>query len=71
MLVTYNAHGIEGIDQDWVTEVARYSSIINGDALPPSEKKKLIQLFIDYKREDMNPLNAMKKAILLFDNIRS
>jgi hypothetical protein len=59
----------ETIDQEWVTELAKYSALIHGDTLPKAEKKRLIQLFINYQKEGFNSLSAMRKAILVFDNL--
>jgi uncharacterized protein YueI len=63
-------YSTEEIDQEWVKEIAKYSSIVN-NALSEKDKKLLIKLFIDYKSEGFNSLSAMKKAILVFDNFRS
>ena len=65
-----NFQGIEGIDQEWIIEIAKYSSIIN-HALSEKDKKLIIKLFIDYKSEGLNSSSAMKKAILVFDNCKS
>jgi len=68
---SYFLRGMEGIDQEWVREIATYSSIINGYALPTDEKKLLLRLFIDYKTEGFRSVCAMKKAILVYDSIKS
>ena len=68
---THFLRGMEGIDQEWVRELATYSSIINGYVFPEKEKKLLLQLFFDYKTEGFRSECAMKKAILVFNNIKS
>ena len=67
----YYLRGMGEIDQEWVKELAMYASIINGYALAESDKKQLISSFFNYKNEGFNSLSAMKKAILVFDCIKS
>jgi hypothetical protein len=68
---THFLRGVEGIDQEWVREIATYSSITNGYGLPTDEKKLLLRLFIDYKTEGFRSECAMKKTILVFNSIKS
>jgi hypothetical protein len=67
----YYLRGMEEIDPAWVKELATYSSIINGYALSENDKKQLIRFFFNYQNEGFNSLSAMKKAIHVFDCIKS
>ena len=61
----------EEIDQEWVKELAKYLSVIGEYNISEKEKKLFIGLFMDYKSEGFNKLSAMKKAILIFDSLKS
>ena len=66
-----DSHGTEEIDPAWVKELATYASIMNGYVLSENDKKQLLRLFFDYENEGFNSLSAMKKAILVFDSVKS
>ncbi|MCJ7571242.1 MAG: hypothetical protein MUO82_05135 [Candidatus Thermoplasmatota archaeon] len=61
----------EEIDQEWVKELAKYLSVIKDYNISEKDKKLLIRSFLDYKSEGFNQLSAMKKAILIFDSLKS
>ena len=58
------------IDQEWVKELATYISFIC-NTLTCKDKRIIMELFLDYKNDGFNQLSAMKKAILIFDSIKS
>ena len=59
------------IDPEWVKELAKYISVIRSYNITEKEKKLLLRLFFYYKSDGFNQLSAMKKAILIFDSIKS
>ena len=56
-------HGTSTNDPDWIRKLSLYSDIIiTDDDLTCNEKKFLVELFLEYKREGFQPKEALLKA---------
>ena len=63
--------GTCGNDPEWITELAFYYYVINTEDLTEEENRKLIlKLFLEYRRDGLSPLDALKKAKLVFDRFK-
>ena len=59
--------GKKGEDPEWIQDIANYFFTCRKNENSGEYKKKLRELFLEYRNEGMKPTGSMKKAKLLLD----
>lgn len=61
-------HGTNENDPEWIVELSFYCYIINTRDLSDENKKSLVELFLEYKRDGLRPKEALQKAEKVIKN---
>ncbi len=59
--------GVKENDPEWIRDISCYFFIYRINGKTDEYKKKLRELFLEYRNEGMKPKGSMKKAKLLLD----
>ena len=59
--------GKKGDDPEWIQDISCYFFTCRKNENSGEYKKKLLELFLEYRDEGMKPMGSMKKAKLLLD----
>ena len=61
-------HGTQKNDPEWINELAYYCYIFDTPELTDENKKLILKLFLEYRRDGLSPKGALKKAKLVFES---
>ena len=56
-----------GYDPEWIRSIARFLLTIEKEGKSDEYKKKLLDLFLEYRRDGLEPNKALKKAKKVLD----